>query len=115
MKFVVKRSSGFNPPCEEAKRESIVRIETYRYTSPEEYDKAYRWLNKQWFSEGTNHRINKHGLIARDNGMVEVWTVEINTLEDLMEFYDKYGSIIIDTYFWSDDTHMLEIYDDYRE
>ena len=118
MKFTVSRASEWNDnnaPCEEAKRDSIVRVETRTLCSPEEFDEKFARREGKWLSVGTNHRINKDGYITRDNGMVEVWTVEINTLEELMEFYDKYGSIIIHTFFWSDDVHMLEIYDDYRE
>lgn len=37
-----------------------------------------------------------------------VWTVGINTLEELITFVQKYGTIVLD------ESH-IEIYDDYRE
>ena len=38
------------------------------------------------------------------------WTIEIKTLEDLLELSLKYGDIIVDA-----ENMALEIYDDYRE
>lgn len=43
------------------------------------------------------------------------WYIKIGKLEDLIEFYKKYGSLIIESD-WDDKKEMqIEIYDDYRE
>ena len=42
MKFIVTRTSGWkDSPCEEAKRDSIVRVETRTLCSPEEFDAKF--------------------------------------------------------------------------
>lgn len=46
---------------------------------------------------------------------VDVWFVEINTLEELIKFYEEYGDIIITDCLWNKSYTEIEIYDDYRE
>ena len=47
---------------------------------------------------------------------MDVWLIEINTLEELMEFCNKYGSLIVETdFYFGDGNNTIEIYDDYRE
>ena len=118
MKFVISRTSLWDAskcPCEEAKRDSVTREETYRFHTPEEYDKYHVMRHEgNWLSIGTNHRVNKNGYITRDNGMMDVWSIEINSLEELIEFVDKYGEIVI--YDSMGNSHKeIEIYDDWRE
>lgn len=116
MKFTVTRASGYgyeNPPCEEAKLESIVWIQTFNVRTPEEFDKA--WRSRPWYSEGSNHRINENGCIERDNGTVNVWAIELNTLDDLIEFNRKYGDIIIRDCYSNRHYKEIQIYDDYIE
>lgn len=118
MKFIVSRTSAWGdekPPCEEAKRDSIVRVETRTLYTPEEFDKRFAQREGKWLSVGTNHRVNEKGYITRDNGTIDVWSVEFNTLEELIEFCDKYGSVVIEDYMWNKAYREIEIYDDYRE
>lgn len=42
-----------------------------------------------------------------------IWCVKINSLEELLEFQDKYDEIILSTGFRK--KRVIEIYDDYRE
>ena len=120
MKFIIKRTSGLanSSPCVEAKEEQVVRIETRTpFHSPEEFDKKFAYREGSWLSVGTNHRIDKNGYICRDCEMMNVWTIEINSIEELIALSRKYGEIIItDHYLDINDMHpTLEIYDDYRE
>ena len=55
------------------------------------------------------------GDITRDNGMIGVWSVEFNTLEELIEFCDKYGDVVITNCTRNKAYKEIEIYDDYRE
>ena len=60
------------------------------------------------------------GSIERENKIynkstVDVWFVEINTLEELIKFYEENGDIIIKDCFWNKSYTEIEIYDDYRE
>lgn len=42
------------------------------------------------------------------------WVVEINTLEEIIEFIKKYGRIVLDAD-KKDELPKIEIYDDWRE
>lgn len=45
---------------------------------------------------------------------IDIWTIEINTLEDLMELEKEVGvGVIVRAY--DDEMPEIEIYDDYRE
>ena len=44
-----------------------------------------------------------------------IWTIEIDTLEELINFVKKYGTIIIDDSGEKSVPFEIEIYDDYRE
>ena len=118
MKFTVRRASVWDDkeaPCEEAKYDSIVRVETRTCLSPEEFDERFAKREGKWFSIGTNHRTNERGWIVRDNGMIDVWSVEINTFEELMDFCDKYGDVVIRKCTCNDAYKEILIYDDYIE
>lgn len=45
----------------------------------------------------------------------DVWSIEINTLEELIDFFERNGDIIIKDCFWNRSLREIEIYDDYRE
>ncbi len=118
MKFIVRRASVWNDdesPCEEAKRDSIVRVETRTFHSPEEFDEKFANREGKWLSVGANHRVDENGWITRDNGMTNVWSVEINTLDKLIEFCDKYGDVVIGDCLRNRAYKDILIYDDYIE
>ena len=119
MKFIITRTSerGNSSPCAEAKKEQVVKIETRTLHSPEEFDKKFADREGNWLSVGTNHRIGKNGYICRDREMMDVWTIEVNSIEELVALSRKYGEIIVADHYWSssDEYPTLEIYDDYRE
>lgn len=119
MKFIITRTSewGDSSPCTEAKRSQVVRVETRTLRTPEEFDKRLAVGEGAWLSVGTNHRIGKDGYICRDREMMDVWIIEVNSIEELIALSRKYGEIIVgDHYLNSNDEYpTLEIYDDYRE
>ena len=120
MKFVVSKTSTgidlFNAPCEEAKLDNIIKVDKYYFRTPEEYNKRNGFGNyKKWHEQGENHRTDKDGYIIRDNGLITVWTIELNTLDELIAFYNKYGEIIIQKCWLNESYMQIEIYDDYRE
>lgn len=43
------------------------------------------------------------------------WYIKINTLEELIAFENKYGSLIISKDWDNQEEMQIEIYDDYRE
>lgn len=118
MKFIVSRTSIWNDeisPCEEAKRDTIVRVETRTLHTPEEFDKRFAQQEGKWLSVGTNHRVDERGWITRDIGIIDVWTIEFNTLNELIEFCSKYGNVVIQDCMWNRAYKEIEIYDYYRE
>lgn len=120
MKFIITRTSDWgddNSPCEEAKRSQVVRVETRALRTPEEFDKRFAAREGAWLSVGANHRIGRDGYICRDREMIDVWTIEVNSIEELVALSRKYGKIIVENYYWSsnDEYPTLEIYDTYRE
>ena len=64
-----------------------------------------------WREEGNEHQILPNGHIRRRLADREVWVVEIETLDDLVEFSKKYGELVLNF----KDCLEIEIYDDYRE
>lgn len=118
MKFIVERASLWDDtisPCEEATRDSIIRVETRTLRSPEEFNAKCSKYEGEWFSVGTNHRINKNGWITRDREMIDVWSIEINSIDELIKFYEKYGDIVIRDCVYNRAYKEILIYDDYIE
>lgn len=125
MKFIISRTSVWDYgewkdiECKEAKR--ILQPLTYLdYRSVKTLKEAKQeryshWAN-DWFKHGENHREEKgmvvRDLIKRDHYRREV---EINSLEELIKFKEKYGEIIITTGSYEEYPHQIEIYDGYRE
>lgn len=118
MKFKVRRTSLWDneKPCKEAFQETYSRIEVRTLRSFEEFDEKFGEREGSWLLKGINHCINEMGYIQREFPDGEVgWFVEINTLEELLNFREKYGNIVI-TKAWENPSILeLEIYDDYRE
>lgn len=118
MKFTVRRASNWNDKnilVDEAKRDSIVRVETRTLHSPEEFDEKFSNREGKWLSVGENHRLDENGWITRDNGMIDVWSIEINSLDELIKFCDKYGKVVINNCMWNKAYKEILIYDDYIE
>ena len=82
----------------------------------EEFDKRFSWREGTWLSKGVNHKMSK-GRIQREfpNG-AEGHFIEINSIEELLEFQREVRSELIITSAtdnWS--IPAIEIYDYYRE
>ena len=115
MIFIVNRASTvWNgdevPPCEEAVMKPVLHTDERDVDDPMKNP----YIGKAWYTdEGYfNHRIEDCH-IKRDKYFNE-WTIEINTFEELMNFIDKYGDIIIaDRY--NQEFKEITIYDDYVE
>ena len=119
MKFVISRTSLYEEkPCEEAFRDKVTYLKVHERACKtfEEYDHRFSKHEGAWLSKGTNHRLTQTG-IYREEGNIEEesWFIEINSLEELINFQDKYGSLVLEK--WKDGNRILqlEIYDTYRE
>ena len=110
MKFEITRTSGDeNKPCEEAREEFVEHWQT-RTCTEEYFNQKYG----KWREKGKNHKIDKDGNITRQVEDQIAWTIEINSLDELISLYEKYGDIII-TKSFCNENKLIEIYDSYRE
>ena len=103
---------GEEKPCDEAFGYPHERWHI-RACSEEEYNRLFSEQEGLWRSKGKNHGITEKGRIIRQEEDIVDWTVEINSLDELNAFAEKYGELVI-----SIEPHgspWIEIYDDYRE
>lgn len=117
MLFQVKRASMWSEkkPCEKCIPIRLINVDRRTFKSPEEYDERFATQCGSWLSRGSNHRITEYG-IARDLEPVQVWGIEINSLEELMNFKKELEEdLIITTSYIDGKTPTIEIYDDYIE
>lgn len=50
-----------------------------------------------------------------DGDEEEIYTIEVNTLEELLNICKKYGDVIVNENYWDTKFPYIEIYDYYRE
>lgn len=92
------------------------KIEVRTCSTFEEFDKRFSRMEGSWLSKGVNHKTSK-GQIQREfpNG-AEGHFIEINSIEELLEFQKKVGSeLIITSSFNNESIPAIEIYNYYRE
>lgn len=111
MRFKVERTSRSDEmsPCPEAKKLNYIRIDERFVDDPNIYGET----KESWLSKGSNHRI-ENGHIKRDFRETG-WFIEINLLEELVEFEDNYGPLVINKSWENPGILEIEIYDTYRE
>ena len=116
--FEVRRTSGLadRSPYEKCIPIKLTRVETRTLKTPEEFDAKFSKREGKWLEVGSNHRVDKQGFITRDREEEDTYGIEINSLEELMNFMDEVDEEIVLQKSWIDkETPCLEIYDDYRE
>lgn len=57
----------------------------------------------------------KEAVLVDDKSAFKTYTMEINSLEELMEFIKKNGEIVITPPHTSSNLYIIEIYDTWRE
>lgn len=117
MKFIIKRTSIYGPdsaPCEGATLQPFPRWET-RTINESGFNEKYGEREGLWRSKGTEHTTTEQGYITRKREDEMLWAIEINTIEELIAFHEKYGRLVIEESWNNDKFLQLEIYDDYRE
>lgn len=115
---VIETTKKKKKPYEKCFEMTLTYVDERAFKSPEEFDKTVKGYfgQKKWFEKGKNHRILENGHIARDLRDVKTWGIELNTLEELMEFQKNVNNeVILGTSFEDKKTPCLEIYNDYRE
>lgn len=113
MKYIVTRTScwGDEKPCEEAVEEIVTYVDERCIDDPMKNE----YIGKSWYTdEGYfNHRV-ENGHIKRDR-KESAYTIELESLEDLQDFINKYGHVVIQETDYKEVPLEIEIYDDWRE
>ena len=113
---VVRTSDPDKKPWDNCISIRLVRVETRTLRTPEEFDMKFGMREGKWIEKGTNHRVDARGYITRDRELVDEWGIEINSLEELMDFQEAVGEeLVLNTSRIDNKTPCIEIYDDYRE
>jgi len=97
MKFIVSRATvslrESKKPCNEAKEEDLTPLD-FRTVKTLEEAKKKVWY-KDWLEGGSNHR-EEGGVVVCDKRVKEKqWIVDIDSLDNLIEFQSGYGEIAI--------------------
>lgn len=115
MVFIVTRTSGDKPKCAGLIEATIPNVESLRV--PTEFKPDTQSKIDRFYAEGENHRVSRDGFtLLRDNGTKKAYTIEIQTIEQLVDFIHENGDSVVIEPYWQDGEYMkIEIYDDYRE
>lgn len=119
MRFKVTRTTSRwhdQQPCAGARKGPIESWDYRTFKTPEEFNE----LGGDWFGEDTcDHGSwtydNEPAIKRRRSADEEAWFIDIETLEDLLAFYDEYGELVLGRATEDRRTPEIEIYDDYRE
>ena len=115
MLFEVRRTSSLTDECpyEKCIPIKLIRVETRTLKTPEEFDAKFSKNEGKWLEVGSNHRVDEEGFITRDTEE-DTYGIEINSLEELMDFFNEVKEkIVLRKSYIDDKTPCLEIYDDY--
>jgi hypothetical protein len=117
MKFKLTRTTGYGEKPLRSNKVNKVMVEHWmiRTCTEETFNLKFGTREGLWRSKGTNHKKTHNGewIMRREND-VEVWGIEINTIEELIDFAKKNGELV----FKFEENHnipSIEIYDGYRE
>ena len=117
MEFLLTSTSGWvENQIPNAVIKKYTKIEVRYCSTFEEFDKRFSRIEGSWLSEGVNHKTSK-GRIQREfpNG-AEGHFIEINSIEELLEFQKKVGhELIITSAIDNESIPAIEIYNYYRE
>ena len=112
MIFKISKTSDWfsedNQPIEGAIKRPFEHWQT-RTLSESEFDIKFGEREGLWRSKGKNHKHSKDGYCMRQMDDVMTWSIEINSLEELMKIVSESDHPLVIT------DNSLEIYDDYRE
>ncbi len=118
MLYTIKRTSIYDDkvsPCEKAFKAKHEYWHT-RTCTEDEFNKRFSDREGMWRSKGKNHStLNDGQYITRQEKDAELWSIEINSIEELMAFVAHNGEIIIKPEGYNTKSPEIEIYDDYRE
>jgi len=113
MKFIITKASLIQKtikPCEEAKKDKATKIMALCCPYSLKEAKNNKYL-KGFFEKTKNIRKEGHLFVGESKEKLDVWIVNINTLEELIEFFNKYGTIAILQSEYREIPYRIEIID----
>ena len=117
MEFLLTSTAGYvEDRIPNAVIKKYKKVEVRCFSSFEEFDKRLSRMEGNWLSKGVNHKMSK-GRIQREfpNG-AEGHFIEINSIEELLEFQREVRSeLVITSAIDNESIPAIEIYNDYRE
>lgn len=117
MEFLLTSTSGeVEKQIPNTRIKKYTKREVRTCSTFEEFDKRFSGIEGAWLSKGVNHKTSK-GRIQREfpNG-AEGHFIEINSIEELLEFQRKVRSeLIIASATNNESIPAIEIYNSYRE
>ncbi len=97
MKFIISKTrmsvTENKQVCDEAVFEQLTQLD-YRSVPSIEEAKKKIWYN-DWIADGINHREEDGMVVSEKKEKSSQWVVEFGSLEELLAFQGKYGSINI--------------------
>ncbi len=116
MLFTINRTSTYNDdkPCDEAFK-SMHEFWHTRTVNEEDFNAKFSHNEGLWRSKGKNHTTTSEGWVTRQEDDVELWTIQIQSLPELMNLIKKHGRVIVTEQGYNTKTPNIEIYDDWRE
>lgn len=113
MKFIITRASLIQraiKPCEEAVKDKATKIMALSCPYTLEEAKKNKYL-KGFFDKTKNIRKEGHLFVGESKDKVDVWVININTLEELIEFSNKHGTVAILKSEYKEIPYNIEIID----
>jgi hypothetical protein len=89
----------------------VIKVKFYE----EDYMKFLIRRASRWMNEDVLVDEAKRDVINYDGGTKNAYSIEIDTLEELIDFYNKYGNIVIRENIFDRESIEILIYDDYIE
>ena len=117
MEFLLTRTSGWvENQIPNAVIKKYTKIEVRYCSTFEEFDERFSRIEGNWLSKGVNHKMSKGRIQREFPSGAEGHFIEINSIEELLEFHKKVGSELIITSATNNESiPAIEIYNNYRE
>lgn len=113
MEYLVSRTSFWmdEKPADECYWKEYISFDVRTFDSFDKYDAKFK---DNFKDRGFDHCINDRGYIQRSFNR-EGWFINIDTIEELNNFIEEKGSVVIETHHANENILEIEIYDSYRE
>ena len=117
MEFLLTSTDGYvEDRITNAVIKKYKKVEVRCFSSFEEFDKRFSRIEGNWLSKGVNHKMSKNRIQREFPNGAEGHFIEINSIEELLEFQRKVGSeLIITSAINNESIPAIEIYNYYRE